>query len=48
MSIDKESDGFPQVDHHRRTTKVNLSMVIGVAIFFAAMAAVAWWVVSRS
>lgn len=34
MSIDKESNGLPQVDFQRRTTKVNVWMVIGVAAFF--------------
>jgi hypothetical protein len=43
MSIDKESSGMPEVDIHRRTTKVNLSIVIGIAIFFAAMFALVWW-----
>ncbi len=43
MSIDKESTGLPEVNTHKRTTKVNLSIVIGVAIFFAAMAGVVWW-----
>jgi hypothetical protein len=43
MSIEKESSGLPQVDVHKRTTKVNLSIVIGVVIFFVAMAAVAAW-----
>ena len=43
MSIEKESSGLPQVDVHRRTTKVNLSIVVGIAIFFAAMFAVAAW-----
>jgi hypothetical protein len=43
MSIEKESSGLPQVDVHKRTTKVNLSIVIGIAIFFAAMFVVAAW-----
>ena len=43
MSIEKESTGLPEVNVHKRTTKVNISIVIGVAIFFAAMAGVAWW-----
>lgn len=43
MAIDKESSGFPEVDVHKRTTKVNLAVVIGVAIFFAAMFAGALW-----
>jgi hypothetical protein len=43
MAIDKESSGFPEVDVHKRTTKVNLAVVIGVAIFLGAMFAVALW-----
>jgi hypothetical protein len=35
MAIDKESTGFPEVDTHRRTTKVNLSMIVAVGLFFA-------------
>lgn len=38
MAIDKESDGMPQVDFERRTTKVNLWMIVAVALFFVAMA----------
>jgi hypothetical protein len=49
MSIEKEGSGFPEVDVHKRTTKVNLSIVIGIALFFAAMFAVAaWFWASRS
>lgn len=44
MSIDKEGSGLPSVDPHRRTTKVNLSVVLAVVLFFAAMLIVAWWV----
>jgi hypothetical protein len=40
MSVDKESSGLPEVNVHRRTTKVNLGIIVGVVIFFAAMAAV--------
>ena len=43
MSIDKESSGFPEVNPHKRTTKVNISIVIGIAIFFAAMFSLVWW-----
>jgi hypothetical protein len=43
MSIEKESSGLPEVNVHRRTTKVNLSIVIGVAVFLIAMAGVVWW-----
>jgi hypothetical protein len=43
MSIERNSNGLPQVDPHRRTTKVNFSVVIGVAVFFAVTFAVVWW-----
>ncbi len=46
MSIEKESDGLPEVNPHKPTTKVNFSIVFGVAIFFAAMAGVVWWIVT--
>lgn len=42
MSIDKESNGVPEVNVHRRTTKVNLWMIAGIVLFFAVMAAVAF------
>jgi hypothetical protein len=49
MSIEKEGSGLPQVDVHKRTTKVNLSIVIGLAVFFAAMfSLVAWFWFNRS
>lgn len=38
MSIEKDSTGLPEVNVRRRTTKVNLSLVLGVLIFFAVMA----------
>jgi hypothetical protein len=37
MSIDKESSGVPAVDHTRRTTKVNLGVVLAAAVFLVAM-----------
>ena len=43
MAIDKESSGFPEVDIRKRTTKVNLAVVIGVGVFLGAMFAVALW-----
>jgi hypothetical protein len=48
MSIEKESSGLPEVNVHKRTTKVNLGIVIGVGAFFAAMAGVVWWFWSRN
>lgn len=43
MSIDKNSTGVPEINVHKRTTKVNLWMVVAVLGFFAVMAAVAVW-----
>lgn len=48
MSIEKESHGFPEVNVHRRTTKVNVSMVIAVLLFFAIAAGVAVWIGGRA
>lgn len=44
MSIEKESTGLPSVNPHRRTTKVNISVIVAVIVFFVAMLIVAWWV----
>ena len=35
MAIDKESTGMPEVDLTRRTTKVNLSMIVAIGVFYA-------------
>jgi len=43
MSIDKESSGFPEVNVHRRTTRVNLWMIAAIVMFLAAAAAAAFW-----
>jgi hypothetical protein len=43
MSIEKEGSGLPEVDVHKRTTKVNFSIIIGLAIFFVTMFGVVWW-----
>ncbi len=43
MSIDKESSGMPEIDVHRRTTKVNFGMMIGVAVFLVIAALVIIW-----
>lgn len=43
MSIDKESTGLPEIDVHRRTTKVNLAMAGGILLFFAVIAAIIGW-----
>jgi hypothetical protein len=44
MPIDKNSTGLPEINVHKRTTKVNLWMVGSVLFFFAVMAGVAVWV----
>jgi hypothetical protein len=43
MSIEKESSGLPEMSVRRRTTKVNLSIITAVVLFFAVAAAVAVW-----
>jgi hypothetical protein len=48
MSIDKNSSGLPNVDVRKRTTKVNLSIVVGVTIFFAITLGVVWWFASSN
>jgi hypothetical protein len=40
MAIDKESTGLPEIDFKRRTTRVNLWMIVGIGVFFAVTAAV--------
>jgi hypothetical protein len=48
MSIDKESNGLPEVNVHRRATKVNLCIVVAILFFFAVMAGIAFWVSSEA
>jgi hypothetical protein len=43
MSIEKESSGLPEVNVHKKTTKVNLSIIAGVGLFFLIMGAVVVW-----
>lgn len=43
MSLEKNSTGMPEVNVHKRTTQVNLSIIVGVVIFFAAMGGVVFW-----
>jgi hypothetical protein len=47
MSIDKESNGVPEVNLHKRTTKVNLSVIVGVVIFFVIGGLAMWWWVTQ-
>jgi len=34
MGFDKNSEGQPVVQVEKRTTKVNISMIVGVVLFF--------------
>lgn len=43
MAIEKDSSGIPEVNVHKRTTKVNLSIIAGVLLFFAITVAVVAW-----
>ena len=43
MSIDKHSNGLPEVNVHKKTTKVNLSVIAGVLVFFAIMGGILYW-----
>lgn len=47
MAIDKESNGLPEVNVHRRTTQVNLGIMVGVGIFLLIAAAVVIWLAIR-
>ena len=40
MGFDADSDGRPIVNVHKKTTQVNLWMVVGVAVFFIVGAAI--------
>jgi hypothetical protein len=42
MSIDKNSTGLPEVNLQHKTTQVNLWMVVGIVLFLAGAAAVAY------
>lgn len=43
MSIERNSSGVPEVNVHKRTTKVNLSVIAGVLLFLAVTVAVVVW-----
>jgi cell division protein FtsX len=47
MSIDKDSDGVPEVNLRRRTTKVNLVIIVAVSLFILCGVAAMWWMVNR-
>ncbi len=48
MSIDKNSSGFPEVNLEKKTTQVNVWMVLAVVFFLLGAAAVAYWTSQRS
>jgi len=43
MSIEKESSGIPEVNVSKRTTKVNLGVIIAVVLFLGGMAGFVIW-----
>jgi len=47
MSIDKESNGVPEVNLHRRTTKVNLAIIIAVVVFLIIGIGTIAWLANR-
>lgn len=44
MSIDKESNGLPEVNVQRRATKVNLWMIAAVVLFLGIMSLAALFI----
>lgn len=47
MGFDANSAGQPIVNVHKKTTQVNLWMVVGVAVFFIIGAAALFWLSNR-
>lgn len=47
MGFDKDST-LPLVDPHKRTTKVNFSIVIAVVVFLFIAAGTVWWLSENS
>jgi hypothetical protein len=47
MGFDANSAGQPIVNVHKKTTQVNLWMVVGVALFFIIGAAALFWLSNR-
>jgi len=43
MSIDKNSSGLPEVNIHKRTTKVNLGVIVGVLVFLVITISMVFW-----
>lgn len=48
MSIEHDSDGVPEVDPRKRTTKVNLFIITAVGVFMAIGGYLMWWLAQRS
>jgi hypothetical protein len=48
MAIEKESTGVPEVDFSRRTTKVNLGIIVAAAVFFVITITIVFYYVRRS
>ena len=47
MSIERESNGLPEMDPRRATTKVNLAVIAAVLLFLVGMASVVFWLSQR-
>ena len=47
MGFDADSAGQPIVNVHKKTTQVNLWMVVGVVVFFLISAGVVVWLSQR-
>ncbi len=47
MGFEPQTSGQPLVNVHKRTTKVNISMAIGVAIFFVLGVIAVIWATQR-
>jgi hypothetical protein len=48
MSIDKNSNGFPEVNLEKKTTQVNVWMVVAVVCFLLGGTALAYWASHRN
>ena len=48
MSINQGSSGFPEVNVHRRTTKVNLWMIAAIVMFLTLTGGAAFWISRRA
>jgi hypothetical protein len=48
MGIDKESTGIPETNVSHKTTQVNMSLVIGVLLFFVIAIAIGVWASHRN